>query len=64
MIEALRAANGDVELAYEVRGSGPPLLLVQGLGYGGRGWGPALELLAEDFVVVSLLMPRASACSE
>lgn len=54
MIEALRAANGDVELAYEVRGSGPPALFVQGLGYGGGdGWGPALDLLAEDFLVVS-----------
>jgi 3-oxoadipate enol-lactonase len=51
--QALRAANGDVELAYELRGSGPALLLVQGLGYGGRGWGPVLELLAEDFLVVS-----------
>jgi 3-oxoadipate enol-lactonase len=46
------AANGEVRLAYEVQGSGPPLLLVQGLGYGGRGWGPLLELLAADFRVV------------
>jgi 3-oxoadipate enol-lactonase len=51
--QALRAANGDVELAYELRGSGSALLLVQGLGYGGRGWVPVLELLAEDFLVVS-----------
>jgi 3-oxoadipate enol-lactonase len=48
---ALRARNGAVELAYEVLGDGPPLLLIQGLGYGGRGWGPALEPLAEDFTV-------------
>jgi 3-oxoadipate enol-lactonase len=52
-VETLRASNGAVELAYDVRGSGPPLLLVQGLGYGGRGWGPAADLLAEDFLVVS-----------
>jgi 3-oxoadipate enol-lactonase len=52
-VETLRAANGAVELAYGVRGSGPPLLLVQGLGYGGRGWGRAPDLLAEDFLVVS-----------
>jgi 3-oxoadipate enol-lactonase len=52
-VEAFRAASGDVGLAYEVRGSGPSLLLVQGLGYGGRGWGPGHELLAEDFQVVS-----------
>jgi 3-oxoadipate enol-lactonase len=49
----LRAKRGDVELAYEVLGDGPPLLLVQGLGYGRRGWGPSLELLAEDFLVVA-----------
>ncbi|MGH3104526.1 MAG: alpha/beta fold hydrolase [Gaiellaceae bacterium] len=49
-----RASNSGVEIAYEVVGSGPPLVLVQGLGYGGgRGWGPALDLLAEDFLIVS-----------
>ena len=51
--QLLRAKNGEVELAYELLGSGPPLLLIQGLGYGGRGWGPALELLAEDFAVAA-----------
>ena len=50
---ALRARNGDVEIAYELVGDGPPLLLVQGLGYGGRGWGPVLDLLAEDFLVAA-----------
>jgi 3-oxoadipate enol-lactonase len=49
----LRARNGEVELAYELLGDGPPLLLIQGLGYGGRGWGPVLEPLAEDFTVVA-----------
>jgi len=53
MNTALRARNGDVELAYEVLGDGPPLLLIQGLGYGGRGWGPLLDLLAEDFSVAA-----------
>jgi pimeloyl-ACP methyl ester carboxylesterase len=47
----LRARNGEVELAYQLLGEGPPLLLIQGLGYGGRGWGPVLEPLAEDFTV-------------
>jgi 3-oxoadipate enol-lactonase len=47
----LRARNREVELAFELLGQGPPLLLIQGLGYGGRGWGPVLELLAEDFTV-------------
>jgi 3-oxoadipate enol-lactonase len=53
MNTALRARNGDVELAYEVLGDGPPLLLIQGLGYGCRGWGPLLDLLAEDFSVAA-----------
>ncbi len=53
MSTMLRARNGEVELAYELLGDGPPLLLVQGLGYGGRGWGPVLEPLAEDFTVAA-----------
>jgi 3-oxoadipate enol-lactonase len=53
MSRALRATNGEIELAYELLGEGPPLLLIQGLGYGGRGWGPVLNLLAEDFTVVA-----------
>lgn len=53
MSTMLRARNGDIELAYEVIGTGSPVLLMQGLGYGGRGWGPALELLAEDFTVAA-----------
>ena len=53
MSTMLRARNGEVELAYELLGDGPPMLLIQGLGYGGRGWGPALDLLAEDFTVAA-----------
>jgi pimeloyl-ACP methyl ester carboxylesterase len=46
------ARSGDVRLAYEVRGDGPPLLLVMGLGYDRFGWGPLPDLLAADFSVV------------
>lgn len=46
------ARNGDVRLAYEVRGSGEPLLMIHGLGYDRFGWGPLPDLLAEDFSVV------------
>jgi 3-oxoadipate enol-lactonase len=63
MSTALRAASGEVGIAYEVLGDGPTLLLVQGLGYGGRGWGPALELLAEDFRVVAF-DPRGFGASD
>jgi len=46
------ATNGDVRIAYETRGTGEPLLLVHGLGYGRWGWEPLLEPLAEDFRVL------------
>jgi pimeloyl-ACP methyl ester carboxylesterase len=46
------ARNGDVRLAYEVRGDGPVLLFVHGLGYDRFGWGPLPDLLAADFRVV------------
>lgn len=47
----MNARNGDVSIAYETVGTGPPLLLMQGLGYARRGWGPAIERLAESFCV-------------
>jgi len=46
------ANNGDVRIAYETRGTGEPLLLMQGLGYGRWGWEPLLEPLAADFRVL------------
>jgi 3-oxoadipate enol-lactonase len=46
------ARNGDVRLAYETRGSGPPLLLVHGLGYDRTGWGPLPGLLGDALTVV------------
>ncbi len=46
------ATNGSVRLAYDVGGSGPPLLLIHGLGYCRLGWGPVTRQLAEHFQVV------------
>jgi pimeloyl-ACP methyl ester carboxylesterase len=46
------APSGDVRIAYEERGEGPPLLLVHGLGYDHHGWGPLPPLLAGDFGLV------------
>jgi pimeloyl-ACP methyl ester carboxylesterase len=48
----LHAANGDVRIAYEVRGTGEPLLLMHGLGYGRWGWEPILDAFADDFQVL------------
>ena len=38
-----------MNLAYDVEGSGQPLLMIQGLGYGRTGWGPAPARLARRF---------------
>jgi pimeloyl-ACP methyl ester carboxylesterase len=46
------AVNDGVHIAYEVIGNGEPLLLIHGLGYDRRGWGPLTALLANDFQVV------------
>jgi pimeloyl-ACP methyl ester carboxylesterase len=42
-----------VSLAYDVEGSGEPLLMIQGLGYGRTGWGPAPTLLSQHYTVVT-----------
>jgi pimeloyl-ACP methyl ester carboxylesterase len=49
---ALQATNGDVRIAFEIRGAGDPVLLVHGLGYGRWGWEPVADSLADDFRVV------------
>jgi pimeloyl-ACP methyl ester carboxylesterase len=46
------ARNGDVRLAYETRGVGAPVLLIQGLGYGRWGWDVVAEPLAEQVRVI------------
>jgi pimeloyl-ACP methyl ester carboxylesterase len=51
--QAFEARNGDVRLAYEVRGEGEPVLFVHGLGYDRLGWGPLPALLAHDFQVIT-----------
>lgn len=42
-----------LKLAYEVTGDGPPLLLIQGLGYSGWGWEPIVAPLAESYQVIT-----------
>ncbi len=43
---------GDAEIYYEERGSGPPLMLVPGLGGGGAWWHHQVEAFASDFRVI------------
>jgi 3-oxoadipate enol-lactonase len=47
------AVAGDVRLAYDVRGAGEPVLMIQGLGYGRTGWGPLPDRLARTRTVVT-----------
>ncbi|NND02689.1 MAG: alpha/beta fold hydrolase, partial [Acidimicrobiia bacterium] len=42
-----------VPIAWEEQGDGPPLLLVQGLGYGRWGWQPLVPLLYGTFRVIT-----------
>ncbi len=39
----------DVELHYELAGSGPPVLLIQGVGASGEAWRPQVNALAQNF---------------
>ena len=41
-----------MKIAWEERGSGQPLLLIQGLGYARWSWDPVVPLLAEDYRVL------------
>src|SRR5829696_2519349 len=48
------ADNGPVRIAYEVRGHGRPLVLVQGVGIGRWGWEPVADRLARRFRVITI----------
>ncbi len=44
-------------LGYERRGSGPPLVLLHGLGHRWQGWDPVLPLLAKEHDVIAVDLP-------
>jgi 3-oxoadipate enol-lactonase len=46
--------NGSVALAYDVRGRGSPLVLIQGVGVGRWGWEPVADQLARRFQVITI----------
>jgi pimeloyl-ACP methyl ester carboxylesterase len=48
------ARNGPVTLAYDIRGRGSPLVLIQGVGVGRLGWEPVADRLARRFQVVTI----------
>ena len=39
----------DVKIAYEVDGTGPPVILIQGVGVPGCGWTPQVDGLSHEF---------------
>jgi aminoacrylate hydrolase len=43
----------DGRLAYDINGSGPPLLLVTGLGGSRRYWANVVPALAREFTVIT-----------
>jgi pimeloyl-ACP methyl ester carboxylesterase len=51
-VTTLAAEASGVRIAWERRGSGPPLLLIHGLGYARWGWEPVVDELAEAHEVV------------
>jgi 3-oxoadipate enol-lactonase len=48
------ARNGPVTVAYDVRGRGSPLVLIQGVGVGRWGWAPVADRLARRFQVLTI----------
>ena len=48
------ARNGTVGIAYDVRGQGPAVVLVHGLGVGRWGWEPVADRLARRFRVITV----------
>ena len=54
------ARNGPVTLAYDVRGRGSPLVLIQGVGVGRWGWEPVAARLARRFQVITIDNPASA----
>lgn len=52
-MSATFADNAGVRIAYESSGEGPPLLLMQGIGYARWSWDPVVPALAERFRVLN-----------
>lgn len=49
--------GADVVLAYEVHGTGEPIVLIHGIGHRRQAWDPIVPLLADDFQVITIDLP-------
>ncbi|WP_431980440.1 alpha/beta fold hydrolase [Streptomyces qinglanensis] len=57
VVEVPVAGGPPVELAYERRGSGEPMLLLHGIGHHWQAWEPVLSVLAGSYDVIALDLP-------
>jgi pimeloyl-ACP methyl ester carboxylesterase len=48
-VQSFSVERQGCRLAYDVRGNGPPVMLVQGVGVHGGGWRPQVEVLTERY---------------
>jgi pimeloyl-ACP methyl ester carboxylesterase len=46
-----------VDLVFERRGDGPPLLLMHGIGHRRQAWEPVIDLLAAERDVIAVDLP-------
>jgi pimeloyl-ACP methyl ester carboxylesterase len=46
--------TNNIELFYEIRSEGPPLILIAGLASDSQSWEPVMGSLSENFKVISL----------
>ena len=53
-----------IVIAFERRGTGPPLLLIHGLLQDSRAWRPQLDALSDDFTVVAWDAPGCGRSSD
>ena len=51
----------DIDLHYEVKGNGPPLLLIAGFASDGQSWAPITRTLSERF---TLIIPDNRGCGQ
>jgi pimeloyl-ACP methyl ester carboxylesterase len=48
-----RVEHGGCSLAYSVRGDGPPVVMIQGVGVSGSGWDPQIDVLSGQYSCLS-----------